>query len=238
MLHQQTVEGRTFDLLVELSANARLKDFFLVGGTALSLQLGHRKSIDLDLFTRKSFDPHTVLENLKRDYPSREIMLKTQFPNTLMVTMDKIKVDFIQHDYPLLYALREPDNLRLASIDDIAAMKVNAMVQSGERMKDFVDMAEIAKHRTIAQVMDAYQKKYANGIPVPFARKAVSYFEDVDVTERPLMMNGKLDWTATKKQLSAFSDGKDLRRGLFETPALPTGQTPIERRKQKKGRSH
>lgn len=143
MLYQPTVEGRTFDLLVELSASERLKDYFLVGGTALSLQLGHRKSIDLDWFTRQPFDSQALFCHLGKTFPKYRMELLTQFNNTLMVTMNDIKVDFVQHDYPLLYALINHDNLRLASVDDIAAMKVNAIVQSGERMKDFVDLAEI-----------------------------------------------------------------------------------------------
>jgi hypothetical protein len=196
---------------VELSADERLKDYFLVGGTALSLQLGHRKSIDLDLFTHHPFDSNSLFNYLSNTYKNHEVKPVAKFANTLMVTMDKIKVDFIQHDYPLLYALKNHGALRMASMDDIAAMKVNAIVQSGERMKDFVDLAEIAKYRTVDQVMDAYHKKYSQGMPVPFAKKAISYFQDVDVAERPVMMEGKLDWSATKQLLVAFADGKDLR---------------------------
>ena len=197
---------------MELSADERLKDYFLVGGTALSLQLGHRRSIDLDLFTRQPFDSHLLFDYLGNTYKNHEIKPVAKFANTLMATMDKIKVDFIQHDYPLLYALKNYGALRMASMDDIAAMKVNAIVQSGERMKDFVDLAEIAKYRTVNQVMDAYHKKYSQGMPAPFAKKAISYFQDVDVAERPVMMEGKLDWSATKRLLVAFADGKDLRK--------------------------
>ena len=77
-----------------------------------------------------------------------------------------------------------------------------------ERMKDFVDMAEIARHLTIDQVMDAYRRKYPNGVPTPFARKAVSYFADVEEAERPVMMQGKLDWPSTQKLLIDFTSGR------------------------------
>ena len=212
MLHRNTVEGRTFDLFVELSKDPKLKNFFLVGGTALSLQLGHRKSVDLDLFTHESFDPKSLTDHLKTAYANRKIEVEYQFSNTLMVKIDDIKVDFIRHTYPLLKPLIHSGPLRLASLDDIGAMKVNAIVQSGERMKDFVDIAEIARHRTIYQVVDAYRQKYPEGVPEGFASKAISYFNDVEIAERPEMMRGKLDWKRTQQLLIDFAAGKDMRQ--------------------------
>ena len=97
MLYPETVEGRTFDLLIALSKDSVLNDFFLVGGTALSLQLGHRRSIDLDLFTRESFDTKQLNNYLQATYSNHTISIQTQFANTLMIQMDGIKVDFIKH---------------------------------------------------------------------------------------------------------------------------------------------
>ena len=210
MLHRDTVESRTFDLLVELIQDAKLKHYHLVGGTALSLLLGHRKSIDLDLFTRKPFDYKSLEGHLLETYPDRQIEIIVQLPNTLMLKIDGIKVDFIQHDYSQLKPLIQSESIRLASFDDIAAMKVNAIVQSGKRMKDFIDMAEIARHRTIDQVVDAYASKYPNAIPSKFARKAIAYFEEVKEAERPEIMQGKLDWKATQRLLINFAAGKPI----------------------------
>ncbi len=212
MLHRDTVESRTFDLLVELSQDPALEHYHLVGGTALSLQLGHRRSIDLDLFARASFDSRLLEEHLRKAYPDRQTEIIVQLPNTLMLKIDGIKVDFIQHDYPQLKPLIQSDSVRLASIDDIAAMKVNAIVQSGKRMKDFVDMADIAHHRTIDQVASAYASKYPNAIPTKFARKAIAYFEEVKEAERPEMMQGKLDWKVTQRKLLDFVAGKPIVR--------------------------
>ncbi len=212
MLYRNTVESRTFDLLVELSQDPKLKHFHLVGGTALSLQLGHRKSIDLDLFTQEPFDSKLLEEHLRKVHFNRQTEIIVQFPNTLMLKMDNTKVDFIQHNYPQLEPLIQLDSLRLASLDDIAAMKVNAIIQSGKRMKDFIDMAEIACHRTIDEVVNAYAKKYPEGVPAKFARKAIAYFDEVITTERPEMMQGKLDWKATQKVLNNFVAGKPVKK--------------------------
>ncbi len=211
MLYRNTVESRTFDLLVELSQDPKLKHFHLVGGTALSLQLGHRRSIDLDLFTQEPCDAKLLEEHLRKEHFNRRTEIIVQLPNTLMLSMDNIKVDFIQHNYPQLEPLVQSGTLRLANLDDIAAMKVNAIIQSGKRMKDFIDMAEIAHHRTIDEVLNAYARKYPGGMPAKFVRKAISYFDEVITTERPEMIKGKLDWKATQKILSDFVAGKQLK---------------------------
>ncbi|MGB3849369.1 MAG: nucleotidyl transferase AbiEii/AbiGii toxin family protein [Tunicatimonas sp.] len=211
MLHKDTVESETLALLGTLSRDEKLADFFLVGGTALSLQLGHRKSIDLDLFTRKSFDPDHLTNHLRTRYPDWTIDIQENFPNTLMVLLNNIKVDFVQHNYPLLHPLELHDPIRMASLDDIAAMKVNAIVQSGKRMKDFVDMAEIAKYRSIQSVVQFYMDKYPNVSPVA-ARMAISYFEDVTKTDPPRMLKQPLDWERTKNTLTQFAAGRNINQ--------------------------
>lgn len=170
----------------------------------MALQLGHRRSIDLDFFTRNVFSPDKLIAYLERRYPQREVVQDVKFENTLMVRIDQIKVDFIQHDYPLLSELVIDGSVRMASIDDIAAMKINAIVQSGERVKDFVDMVEIAKYRTLAEVVDAYTKKYPRVSPQA-ARIAITYFEDVNLQIKPMMMRGNFDWNQTKKKLNNFA---------------------------------
>lgn len=73
MLQTQTVEARTLDLIKALMNNEQLKDFFLVGGTALSLIMGHRISIDIDLFTDKDFDPGQLSQHLQSAYRVEEL---------------------------------------------------------------------------------------------------------------------------------------------------------------------
>ena len=206
MLYRETVESRTFALLETLSEDPHLQHYFLVGGTALALQLGHRRSIDLDFFTRTSFNPKDLIAHLNYQYPEREIVPDVQFDNTLMVRIDQIKVDFIQHDYALLADFVLDGAIRLASIDDIAAMKMNAIVQSGERVKDFVDMAEIAKYRTFTEVIAAYTKKYPKANPVA-ARIAIGYFKDVNLQEKPMRLKDNFDWERIKAILTKFTKG-------------------------------
>src|SRR5690554_7918927 len=99
MLHTQTVDKSTLELLGFLQQKEYLNDFFLVGGTALALYYGHRKSIDLDLFTNQSFDASWLLEQLQQDFP---IQLHFTSTNTIRGSINNIKVDLIAHRYQYL----------------------------------------------------------------------------------------------------------------------------------------
>jgi predicted nucleotidyltransferase len=97
MLHYQTVDPNTLELLKSLMQKNYLKQFVLAGGTALALQIGHRKSVDLDLFTIQNFSTDELLPTLLQDYPLQPDM---QMPQTLICSIENIKVDFIRFKYP------------------------------------------------------------------------------------------------------------------------------------------
>jgi hypothetical protein len=108
-----------------------LKNFFLVGGTALALQIGHRISIDLDLFTQTSFDENEILSNLEERY---QFQMDFQARNTLKGSIRGIKVDLITHNYPLVKPLIKMENVSMAAPEDIAAMKLNVITGNGTRI--------------------------------------------------------------------------------------------------------
>jgi hypothetical protein len=118
VLRKETVGEPTLELLKELMQDDLLKDFFLVGGTALSLQIGHRISIDLDLFSQNSFDKESLLLALERNY---NFQLSYQAPNTLKGKIAEVRVDLITHSYPLVKPLIEQKGVRMAAPEDITA---------------------------------------------------------------------------------------------------------------------
>ena len=163
-------------LLRELQSDERLQDFFLVGGTALAMQIGHRLSIDLDLFTDKPFDTQDLLEHLSAKYNFRAT---TVFKNTLLGFIEETKVDFVAHQYVLVAPLIQTDGFHMASIGDIAAMKLNAIVHSGQRLKDFWDIYFLLEKMPLSDMLRYYEAKYPTSNAM-IALKAVSYFEDID----------------------------------------------------------
>lgn len=98
MLQLQSVRPETLDLLKKLMNADFLEDFILVGGTALALQIGHRKSYDLDLFTARRFDPKILTANLKK---ITDLQISSEAENTLNALIGEVPVDFIRYDYPL-----------------------------------------------------------------------------------------------------------------------------------------
>jgi len=149
MLHKETVEASTLDLIIKLMADENLKEFRLVGGTALALIIGHRISIDIDLFTDKPFDAEKLGSILTAKYKLDSLETDR---NTINCFIDDVKVDCIAHCYPWIKPIQEIEGIRMASLEDIAAMKLNAIVQDGSRMKDFIDIYMLLEQQSLCKL--------------------------------------------------------------------------------------
>ena len=198
MLRKETVTAGTLELLKDLMQDEFLADFFLVGGTALSLQIGHRISIDIDLFSQNSFDERKMLGYLETQKGMRLDYLSK---NTINGQIAETKVDLITHAYPLVKELKLLDGIRLASLEDIAAMKLNAIVGNGTRLKDFIDIAFISGYLPLKKMIDAYEDKYASRNPF-LTIKALSYHHDINFKEPIHMVNGTYVWKFVKERLT------------------------------------
>lgn len=178
MLHKDPfiISPETFELIQSLQSIPELTNFYLVGGTALSLQLGHRNSIDIDLFTQLSFDEQYILDCIAQKYVFNEIFRRN---NTIIGFINDIKVDFICHAYPLVKEPIHEDGITYLSKEDIAAMKLNAIAGSGQRLKDFIDVYFLLEYLSVNDMLECYAIKYSNSNPL-IALKAISYFNDID----------------------------------------------------------
>lgn len=197
MLHKETVEATTLDLIKRLMSDVELLDFFMVGGTALSLLIGHRISIDIDLFTEKEFNA----ENLRQHLEQHHQMTDTKtIGNGVFGFIDNVKIDIIAHKYPLIKPLQIIDGIRLASLEDIGAMKLNAITGSGNRLKDFVDMYYLLEHIPFRFLGDAYANKYPN-VNIQIAGNSLLYFNDIDHSVPVKLMKGLVEWDKIDKRL-------------------------------------
>ena len=138
MLHEETIAPATLELLKTLMNDSNLPDFRLVGGTALALQIGHRISVDLDLFTDTPFDVEECQATLQNNYGFIPTYIQHQ---NLKGNIGNVKVDCIAHQYPWIKPALKEEGIRLASLEDICAMKLNAIAGNGTRLKDFIDIA-------------------------------------------------------------------------------------------------
>lgn len=197
MLHKETVESRTLDLIRMLMKDPQLSEFFMVGGTALSLQLGHRISIDIDLFIQKSFDAINLKQYMEDCY---SITNAKAIKNGLLGFINEIKIDLIAHQYRLIHPIQEMDGIRMASLHDIGAMKLHAIIQNGSRYKDFVDMYFLLEHQPLDVFIQSYKEKYPEA-NTGIVKNALIYFEDIDHTVPVKLLKKTLTKEAIKARL-------------------------------------
>lgn len=192
MLHYKTITAGTLQLLKELQALPSLQDTQLVGGTALALQLGHRNSVDLDLFGDVPFSSGEIRETLSG---AHSVTIVKESANINIYLIDGIKVDIVNYRYPWIDAPLSQDGIRLAGIKDIAAMKISAIVGRGTK-KDFIDLYFLFRYFSLREILDLYSKKFPDG-SMFIAMKSLTYFEDAESDPMPVMFED-IDWDSVK----------------------------------------
>ncbi|EEK15850.1 hypothetical protein PORUE0001_1934 [Porphyromonas uenonis 60-3] len=220
MLQTTTVEKRTLELLKQLQSQSELSDFHLAGGTALALYLGHRKSIDLDLFTPYPFDTTRLEHSLvtkfgfQGDYSEQ---------NTLKGRIDDVKIDCITHPYPLLQNPLEEEGIRLYSQPDIIAMKLSAIADNGSRLKDFIDIAYLSTQYSFQEMLGFYVQKFPTSSPLR-PLKGITYFDDIDHEETVVMLESTYSWQKIADRLQAMTAHQSK---VFASPPLsPARKSP------------
>lgn len=197
MLYTETITSAALEFLTILMQDKALKTFILVGGTALTLQLDHRLSVDFDLFTDADFNAVELAEYLQSEYGFKADYITK---NTIKGVVNGIKLDCIAYKYPLIDSIIIHGFIRLASLKDIAAMKLSAIVGDASRLKDFIDIAYISKLLSLNEMCDAFERKYCLSKIMPL--KALLYFDDIDFDEPiDLINNKKFSWDAIEQQL-------------------------------------
>ena len=195
MLHYETVDEGTLGLLKQLQSLDVLSEMRLVGGTSLALQIGHRKSIDIDLFGILNVEFDILIDELKT---LGEVVLLKNSKNIHSLLINDIKVDIVNYNYKWLTNKMTIDNIYFATIEDIAAMKLNAIMGRGSK-KDFIDLYFILKNYTLTTLMDFYSKKYHDG-SIFLVLKSLAYFDDADEQEMPFMFHNT-SWQTMKNNI-------------------------------------
>ena len=193
MLQYQTVEPATLDLLKQIQQLPVFSSHRLVGGTSLALQFGHRLSIDLDFFSENLIEHEEILISIKT-LGKVDVVSKSKYISCFYI--DDIKVDFVSLPYKWIDESVLEDSMRLASIKDIAAMKLAAITNRGSK-KDFIDLALLIEKLSLQQMMNLYHEKYPDGMEMMVLRSLV-YFDDADVQSDPVMLVS-YDWESVKK---------------------------------------
>jgi len=195
-LFENIMSEERHSFLEQLVGQNLTDSFYLAGGTATALYLGHRWSEDLDFFTDRQFDPFQLAGKLSA---FEDFLLTGQEPGTLHCFVKGVKVSFLYYPYPLLGEGQTYKGVQLASLTDIALMKLVALVQRGTK-KDFVDLYFLDKeHVTFEELLSLYPEKYPVKTYQPLILlKAFGYFEDAELEEMPKMFR-EVSWEDIKK---------------------------------------
>ena len=188
------------DALAILGTSPILDDAYLAGGSALALHLGHRKSYDFDFYTPSSLRAEDIASQLSRLGIFTTTLLMP--PHTLLGEFNGIKFSLFRYAYPMIQPLSAFQNIKIASLPDIAAMKLSAI--GGRAVKrDYVDLYVLSHRHTFDEMFAWYEEKFGvlgNNLYVII--KALNYFDDAENDTMPEMVVS-LTWDQVKEYLSS-----------------------------------
>jgi len=172
-----------------------LEPFYLAGGTGLALQMGHRRSQDLDFFAHDLFDEDLLLQRVQM---LEGFSLTAKAPHTIHATIRGTKVSFLGYTYPLLFPTARFLDVAVADPRDIACMKISAIASRGTK-RDFIDLYVATQRFGLADVLQLFAHKYQQaGYQRMHILKSLVFFEDADKDPMPDLLV-TLDWNDVKQ---------------------------------------
>ena len=195
MLHLSTLDTTTLELLRKLQSIPAFCKTSLVGGTALALQIGHRKSIDLDFFGKIEVEKDELVIALEQ---IGALTVLKESPRIHIYLLNNVKIDIVDYQYSWVDDVVVKQGIRMASLKDIAAMKVTAIIGRGTK-KDFVDIAFLLRYFSMNDILDFYSQKYPDG-SIFMAMKSLAYFDDAEEDIMPYMLTD-ITWENIKQQI-------------------------------------
>ena len=218
MLQKQVVSLELLNLLNELQSVSLLKEHYLAGGTSLALQLGHRKSTDIDLFANKKQDNGSILNILKDKYKNYDILNITN--NGIQLMINNIKVDMIGMRQNILEDIKSEDGINYYGKYDIAAMKLRAIIYRN-KFRDYVDIAYLMKDISFKRMIDCYKKKYNEDNITLLKMKIVNgQFDNIEIKEvENCMIRDDIDLNRIplliKNEIRKYNEDNNINVNIF-----------------------
>ncbi|PIS07966.1 hypothetical protein COT78_00585 [Candidatus Berkelbacteria bacterium CG10_big_fil_rev_8_21_14_0_10_43_13] len=175
-------------------------DFYLAGGTALALQIGHRDSIDFDFFSSRSFSTEELFHKVEQVFADHRIVKTQEEKDTLTLVVDEnIKLSFFSYPYRLVEPLLDENNFNMASVGEVGAMKLSA-ITSRSVLKDYVDLYFILHDISLENLFEIATEKFPT-INTNTILKSLVYFDDIEI-EPILFKSDEIDLETIKKYLA------------------------------------
>ena len=220
MLQKETIKDNTLELLKKLQREETLSTTRLVGGTALALQIGHRISVDLDLFSKEPLDINAIEQIL-----THKFNFSTHFisKGSVRGEIDGIKIDILHHPYEWIDEPVCEEDIIMASLQDITAMKLNTIIHNGTRPKDFLDIAYLSQYFSYDDMRSLLVQKYPEYDPILLDR-CINYFDDIetDFVADIRLVDGRVNFNKVKQRLIQMTDTtKQVQRDITQKNKYP-----------------
>lgn len=201
--HAEVMPPAQADLLRRLGRWVMRRNFYLGGGTAIAIQLGHRRSVDLDWFTREPIpDPLRLAEAIRGE--GVELEVESVDEGTLHARVAGVKSSFLEYRYPMLRPLEEWSEYgcRLAALEDLTCMKLSAIASRGSK-RDFLDIHALGRTGIdLATMLEWYREKYGTG-DVAHVVMSLTYFDDAESEDMPELLI-EVDWGEVRRTIERW----------------------------------
>ena len=198
MIYKNVLSQKQIELLNKLKDI--LPDCYMAGGTALALQLGHRTSLDFDFYTRDHFEIENILASFQKSF--KNIKVERVAKDTLILDVEGVSLSIFYYPYNLIKPSVHFNGINLASVEDIAAMKMIAISMRGKR-RDFVDSYYLLEKFTLDEIIKLTLKKYSSYQPMVIL-KGLIYFKDAeqdDVSRKIKIFDDNFSWDTAKNKI-------------------------------------
>ncbi len=181
-MHREILSPEQLNLLPLLRTFSHL-GFFLVGGTAIALHLGHRRSIDFDLFTVSKYKKNAVISSIKQDgFKVQRTLYEDK--EQLDLVVNDVKLTFLEYPFEIRTSLSFEQIITLPSLVNLASMKVYALGRRA-KWKDYVDLFFVLKDVcSLSDVIENTRQLFGELFNQKLFREQLSYFEDIDYSEK------------------------------------------------------
>lgn len=212
MFYEAAITPSCQKTLMFLRQQPFINDFYLAGGTALALQIGHRLSTDLDWFSTRQMLPAFEREAIWRALQtSEQLQMVSEQDGMLFLRLFGTDVSFIYQQHPLLQETVSYQEIQLASPTDIGLMKLAAINSRGTR-RDFIDLYCLRNIVSLEQLLALAPQKYANRPDfLAISARSLAYFTDAEQQPMPQMYD-QIRWADVKAycQTAARKLARDL----------------------------
>ena len=195
-MHPEVLTENTKEVLFNMKKMPAIGQFYLAGGTALTLYLGHRVSFDLDFFAQGDFDELLLIQQL----PSLgKFELEKKSPQSILGLLSNVKISFLGYRYPLLFPFQTLEDIKIADVRDIVCMKIDAISSRGTK-RDFIDVYFVVKEiMPLEEILRLFVQKYAAiNYNLMHIKKSLVFFDDAESESMPKMLK-QVEWEEVKK---------------------------------------